>query len=68
MPDHALVIHYPDGDFEYVIPPTFAPAVGMTVERRNALWEIIELVDATPREVYLERVEVAQGASTSWGA
>ena len=66
MPDRALVIHYPDGDYEYVIPPTFAPAVGMTLERRDAMWEITEVVDDTPREVYVERVEVAQGASTTW--
>ena len=65
MPDRALVIHYPDGDYEYVIPPTFAPAAGMTVQRRNAIWEITEVVDGTPREVYVERVEVAQGASSS---
>ena len=60
-------LHYPDGDYEDVIPPTFAPAVGMTLERRNAMWEIIEVVDATPREVYVERIEVAQSASSSWG-
>ena len=53
MPDSAVVIRYPDGDYEYIVSPTFPPMVGMTIERKNARWVITEMVESAPVTIYI---------------
>jgi hypothetical protein len=49
----AVVIRFPDGDYEYDLSPSFSPAVGKTIKRKGAWWTITEMVESTPVTVYI---------------
>jgi len=51
--NNAVVIRFPDGDYEYDLSPSFAPAVGKTIKRKGAWWTIMEIVESTPVTVYI---------------
>jgi hypothetical protein len=56
MDTSAYVIRFPDGDYEYVVSPASAPAVGTNIERKHAVWKVTEVVSSTPATVYVAPV------------
>jgi len=56
MDSGAYVIRFPDGDYEYVVSPESAPAVGTRIERRQAVWKVTEVVESKPATVYVAPV------------
>ena len=65
MPNGAVVIRYPDGDYEYIVSPSFAPAVGEAIKRKNAWWVITEMVESSPVTVYIAPAPARVDASSA---
>ena len=65
MPAKALLIRYPDGDFEYDFTRQDLPAIGDTVQRKGARWRVTRLVGGGVLTAYVERVEQTQHSAPS---
>ncbi len=56
MQQKALVIRYPNGDFEYGFSGQAPPAIGDTVTRKGENWRVTRLVGNGVVTAYVERV------------
>jgi hypothetical protein len=65
VPAKALLIRYPDGDFEYDFTRQDLPAIGDTLQRKGARWQVTRLVRAGVPTVNVERVEQGQHSAPS---
>jgi hypothetical protein len=60
MPAKALLIHFPDGDFEYDFTRQSLPEIGDTVQRKGQRWRVTRLAGNGVLTAYVERVEQTQ--------
>jgi hypothetical protein len=66
MPEKALVIRYPNGDFEYAFTGRRPPVIGDTLKRKGEQWRVTRLLVDGVLTAYVERVEhVGQGAQSA---
>ena len=56
MPAKALLIRYPDGDFEYDFTRHELPTIGDTMRRKGERWRVTRLSEAGVLTAYVERV------------
>jgi hypothetical protein len=60
IPAQALLIRYPDGDFEYDFIRQALPVIGDTVRGKGERWRVTRLVESGVLTAYVERVEQTQ--------
>jgi hypothetical protein len=60
MPAKALLIRYPDGDFEYDFTRQALPAIGDTIKRKGELWRVTQFTRDSVPTAFVERAEGAQ--------
>jgi hypothetical protein len=60
MPANALVIRYPNGDYEYDFTQRGLPVIGDLVQRKGERWRVTRLVGNGVLTAYVERVETRQ--------
>jgi hypothetical protein len=65
MPAKALLIRYPDGDFEYDFTRQALPVIGDTMRRKGDLWRVTRIVGNGVQTAHVERVEKIQPRSPS---
>ena len=57
IPAKALLIRYPNGDFEYDFTRRVFPAIGEKVRRQGELWRVTQIAGSPVPTVYVEPVE-----------
>ena len=60
MPAKALLIRYPDGDFEYEFTRLALPVIGDTMKRKGEFWRVTRITRDSVPTAYVERAEGAQ--------
>ena len=57
IPAKALLIRYPNGDFEYDFTRRVFPAIGEKVRRKGELWRVTRIAGSPVPTAYVEPVE-----------
>jgi hypothetical protein len=60
MPAKALLIRYPDGDFEYDFTRRALPAIGETMRRKGERWRVTRITGDSVPTAFVERAEGTQ--------
>lgn len=60
MPAKAFVIHFPNGDYEYVLQRRGLPTVGDEIRLKGAQWTVARTVDDDTPTVFVLPLEPAE--------
>jgi hypothetical protein len=56
MPTKAVLIRFPDGDYEYEATRRDIPSLGETMRRKGQLWTVTRITGDGPATVHVEPV------------